>query len=69
MPCPSDRSDRLTTLHRLRQKIDQLTEQQTEALRTAVYVGMSPSELKAYDDRHAEILQLLQQLAEIEKCA
>lgn len=56
-------------IHRLRDQIGQLTEQQTEALRTAVYVGMSPAEVKAYDDRHAQILELLNQLSEMEKCA
>ncbi|HTZ83940.1 MAG TPA: hypothetical protein VMB66_12155 [Candidatus Acidoferrales bacterium] len=64
---PSDSSDTQATVYRLRHQIDSLTQQQTEALKTAIYVGMSPAEVKAYDDRHGEILQLTQQLAEFEK--
>jgi hypothetical protein len=63
---PSNYSDTLATVHRLRHQIDRLTQQQTEALKTAIYVGMSPAEVKAYDDRHAEILGLMHQLAELE---
>jgi len=66
MPCPSDSSERLAAVHRLRHEIDQLTAEQSEALKTAVYVGMSAAEIKAYDDRHAEILGLMHQLAELE---
>ncbi|HEV2468118.1 MAG TPA: hypothetical protein VGS78_02910 [Candidatus Sulfotelmatobacter sp.] len=62
----SNSSDTLATVHRLRHQIDRLTQQQTEALKSAIYVGMSPAEVKAYDDRHAEILGLMHQLAELE---
>lgn len=62
----SNFSDTLATVHRLRHQIDRLTQQQTEALKTAIYVGMSPAEVKAYDDRHAEILGLMHQLTELE---
>lgn len=67
MPGPSSPSDRLAEMHRLRHQIEQLTQQQTEALNAAVYVGMSPAEVTAYDDRHSQIVGLMQQLAELEK--
>lgn len=66
MPSPSDSSGRLAAVHQLRHQIDELTEQQTEALKSAVYVGMSPAEVMAYDGRHSEILRLMQKLAELE---
>ncbi|MFZ0734309.1 MAG: hypothetical protein WAM79_18455 [Candidatus Sulfotelmatobacter sp.] len=67
MPFPTDPSDMPAEVHRLRRQIDQLTRLQTEALETAIYVSMTAAEVKAFDDRHGEILGLIQQLAELEK--
>jgi len=49
-------------IENLRQEIAQLKELQNEALRTAVFVGMSREEAGEYDARHARIVALTAQL-------
>ena len=52
---------------RLRQEIDNLIDEQTEALKRATFIGMTPDDAKMYDARWQTIMRLIQQLAEIQK--
>ena len=52
---------------RLRQEIDDLIDEQTEALKRATFVGMTPDDAKMYDARRQTITRLMQQLAEIQE--
>ena len=52
---------------RLRQEIDELIDEQTEALKRATFIGMTPDDAKKYDARRQTIARLIQQLAEIQK--
>ena len=53
-------------VHRLKEKIDTLTEQQTSALHNAIYVGMTPDEAKEYDARRQKISQLIAELVNLQ---
>jgi hypothetical protein len=64
VPDPSKAAE---AVHRLKQEIDRLAEQQSKALKQAIYVGMPPDEAKEYDQRHTRITQLAQQLGKLEK--
>ena len=52
---------------RLRQEIDDLIDEQTEALKRATFIGMTPDDAKMYDARRQTITRLRQQMAEIQK--
>jgi len=65
-PVP-DSSNTVESVHRLKQEIDRLTEQQSQALQRAIYTGMTPDEAKEYDGRRKKITQLLNQLSNMEK--
>ena len=63
-------SDPLSTVeevHRLKQEIDALTEEQNKHLQRAVFVGMSPTEAKEYDARRQEITLLVRQIGLLSK--
>ena len=60
-------SDTVSAVHQLKQDIDTLTEKQAQALRMAVYVGMTPDEASEYDERRQRITQLVQELAAMER--
>ena len=63
-------SDPLSTVeevHRLKQEIDALTEEQNKRLQRAVFVGMSPTEAKEYDARRQEITLLVRQIGLLSK--
>jgi uncharacterized protein YeaC (DUF1315 family) len=60
-------SDTVSAVHQLKQEIDTLTEEQAQALRTAVYVGMTPEEAREYDERRQRITQMVQELALLEQ--
>ena len=62
---PMDNSSTEAT-HILKQKIDHLSNIQSEALRSATFVGMSPEEAKEYDARRQEITGLVKQLQSFE---
>jgi hypothetical protein len=49
-------------VHRIKQEIEQLSDQQTEALKTATYVGMSDGEAKEYEHRGDRMNDLIKQL-------
>jgi hypothetical protein len=52
---------------RLKEEINRLTEQQTEALKMASFLGMTTAEAKAYDPRRVQITQLVPKLAQLSK--
>lgn len=45
-------------IRRLKQEIQELTDQQTEARKMAALVGMTPAEAEQYDDRRSRIAKL-----------
>ncbi len=57
------------TIHRLKDEIDCLTEEQTDAMETETFIGMTAAETKAYDARRARITELVKQLRRIEAAA
>ena len=54
-------------VQRLKEEIGALTDQQTNALQAAIYVGMTPDEAKKYDARRQEISRLIAELANLQK--
>ena len=54
-------------VHGLKEEIDRLTKQQSEALLTATYLRMTRDEAKEYDSRRDKILKLVEQLRQLEK--
>ena len=58
---------RRQAIHRLKEEIDKLTEQQTEALKMATYLGMTAEEAAEYDERRDRILQYVQDLKTLEE--
>lgn len=51
-----------TTAQRLKKELDRLKREQIEALQAARFGGMTDAEMKAYDDRHGRIQELVQRL-------
>ncbi len=49
----SQQSATVSVVHRVKEEIDRLTEDQAETLKTATYIGMTPEGTKDYDNRHA----------------
>ena len=64
---PTRTSRTVETIHQLKEEIDKLTEQQSEALNLAIYVGMTPDEAAEYDERRGRILQYVQDLKTLEE--
>jgi hypothetical protein len=62
-----NQSETVAAIHRLKQDIDSLSEQQAEALKTATFVGMTPDELVEYDKRGEKITELIRQLTLLQK--
>jgi hypothetical protein len=60
-------SNTVQAIHRLKQEIDKLTEQQTSALQMAMHVGMTPDEAQEYDQRRKIILKYVHDLAMLEE--
>lgn len=54
-------------MSRLRQEIDDLIDEQSEALKRATFIGMIADDARRYDARRQTIVRLIQQLAEIQK--
>ena len=63
----SDQSQTAEAIHRLKEEIDKLTEQQTEALKTATYLGMTTDEAKEYEQRREKILGYVNDLKILEE--
>ena len=51
------------TVHRLKEEIDRLNQQQSGALKTATYLGMTPDEAQEYDQRRSRITELVRHLS------
>ena len=65
MPAP----DPLDTVHRLKEEIDRLTEEQIEAMKMATFAGLTTDEAKEYEERRAKILALVKELRLLEEAA
>lgn len=52
----------MDAVHRVKGEIDRLTEQQSDALKRAIYLGMTTDEAKEYDERQRQITELVQEL-------
>jgi len=65
MPAPDPRD----AVHRLKEEIYRLTEEQIEAAKMATFGGLTPDEAKEYEDRRAKILELVEQLRLLEEAA
>ena len=46
----------------MRQEIERLTTEQSEALKTATYLGMTAAEAQTYDARRKRITELVERL-------
>ena len=64
---PLQQSDMIHVFHRVKGKIDTLTEQQSDALKRAIYLGMTTDEAKKYDERQRQITELVQELTLLEQ--
>lgn len=53
-------------VRRLRTEINELQKKQSEALNSALFVGMTPDEAREYDARRAKILSLRRELEALE---
>ena len=50
------------SVHRIKQEIDRLKDELADALKSAIYLGMSTEQAKAYDERRNRITRLMQEL-------
>lgn len=57
-----DTPDSVDAVQCIRQEIEKLNQEQSEALKTATFVGMTASEAKIYDARRQRITELVEQL-------
>jgi len=62
-----DRSETAEGIHRLKEEIAKLTEQQTEALGTATCLRMATDEAKEYEQRRERILGHVKDLKILEE--
>jgi hypothetical protein len=53
------------TVEQLKQEIDALLELQSDALKRATYVGMTPEEAKVIEERRKKITALVDRLAKL----
>ena len=65
MPSPDPYST-IDAVHRIKQELDILAEQQSKALQNALYLGMTPDEDKQCDERRQRIAELLRQLDDLD---
>jgi hypothetical protein len=49
-------------VHRIKREIDRLAEEQSAALKSAIYLGMSTEHAKAYDERRNRITKVEEKL-------
>ena len=61
-----DTSNSVDALQRIRQEIERLTDEQSEALKTATYGGMTAAEAQTYDARRRRITELIERLRVLE---
>jgi hypothetical protein len=57
------------TIHRLHDEIHCLTEEQTDAMETETFIGLTKDETRAYEFRRARIANLIRQLRLLEAAA
>lgn len=57
----------VAAIHRLKQDIDSLGEQQAEALKNATFLGMTPDEVIEYGKRGEKITKLIRRLTSLQK--
>lgn len=62
----SDSPNTVDACQQVKQEIERLTRKQSEALKTATFVGMTPDEAKEYDDRRQQITRLVEQLRSLQ---
>jgi hypothetical protein len=62
-----DTPETVAAIDRLKQEIERLTEQQSEALKTATYVGMTAAEARSYDARRQQITKLVEELTTLKE--
>jgi len=55
------------SIQALKRQIDELHQQQSHAVRSAIYVGMSRKEQNDYDERQNKIAELLRRLKALEE--
>ena len=63
----NDGTSTTDTVHKIKEEIDRLTELQSDALKNATFVGMTPEEAQEYDSRRTQILNLVNRLETLEK--
>jgi hypothetical protein len=63
----TDEPDALATIQQLEEEFEKHRQQQVKLLNTAVFKGMTPEELKEYEDRQKRISNLIERLGELEK--
>jgi hypothetical protein len=61
-----ERYETAAAIRRLKQEIESLTREQSEALHWATAVGMTADEAKEYDERRQKILAYVQDLKMLE---
>lgn len=61
-----DPVERLSVIARIEEQLRILVEEQSRALQMAIYVGMSTSDTKAYDERRDRISTLSRELQRIQ---
>jgi hypothetical protein len=64
---PPQESDTMDAVHRVKGQLDKLKEQQSAALKRAIYLGMTTDETKKYDERQRQITELVQELNLVER--
>ena len=64
---PTDPSDTVSALQRLKQKIQVLTDEQSKALKSATYLGITPDQARQYDERRNEITELMQEFLRLQQ--
>ena len=62
----TDAPDHVKAVKRLHTEIQRLTKEQDYAIKTATFVGMTPTEAKAYDALRTTVLKLTEQLRQLE---
>jgi hypothetical protein len=67
VPVARKSSQTLSAVHRIKQEIDRLTEEQTQALKSATFVGLTPEQSQELYARRLRITELTRQLEFYEK--
>jgi hypothetical protein len=53
-------------LQQINEEIDRLTREQTDAMKAATFMGMTPADAKSHDERRRKITSLMQQLRQLQ---